>query len=395
MRSIVYLIGAGPGDPGLITVRGQQCVAAADVVVYDHLVHPRLLRHARPDAERIDVGVTAQQSLEQDAILLPARRKSARGQDRRPPQVGRPVPVRPRRLRGAVPARAGRPLRGRARRAGPHRHPVLRGRDHHVRRRRRYRHAHPRARGRRQDDPAGARLQQPGPPGRHAALLHRPGTAAGVSERARRARTFARRRGGPRLRRHAADPGNDCRDARGPREGRQALARSTACRADRRPRRGVARTPAVVRRASAVREARARHAAARAGGRAGRPARSHGRRRRGSADDPDGTPRRLRPARRGVRAGRDVQLDHLLERGRRRRVHRPAAEVAARSARPRRREALRRRPGDGRAPGAPRSEGGPRRRRNTARRRSSRRSRRRPTSAASGSCCPTPTSAAR
>ena len=50
MRSIVYLIGAGPGDPGLITARGLQCLTAADVVLYDHLVNPRLLRHARPEA---------------------------------------------------------------------------------------------------------------------------------------------------------------------------------------------------------------------------------------------------------------------------------------------------------------------------------------------------------
>jgi uroporphyrinogen III methyltransferase/synthase len=68
VRSIVYLIGAGPGDPGLITVRGMQCLAMADVVLYDHLVHPRLLRHARPDAETIDVGVAAPQPLEQEAI---------------------------------------------------------------------------------------------------------------------------------------------------------------------------------------------------------------------------------------------------------------------------------------------------------------------------------------
>ena len=68
MRSIVYLIGAGPGDPGLITVRGLKCLAAADVVLYDHLVNPRLLRHARPDAEQIDVGVAAPQALEQEAI---------------------------------------------------------------------------------------------------------------------------------------------------------------------------------------------------------------------------------------------------------------------------------------------------------------------------------------
>ena len=43
--SIVYLIGAGPGVPGLITARGMQCLAEADVVLYDHLVHPRLLRY--------------------------------------------------------------------------------------------------------------------------------------------------------------------------------------------------------------------------------------------------------------------------------------------------------------------------------------------------------------
>ena len=37
-RPIVYIIGAGPGDPGLITVRGLQCLASADVVLYDRLV---------------------------------------------------------------------------------------------------------------------------------------------------------------------------------------------------------------------------------------------------------------------------------------------------------------------------------------------------------------------
>jgi len=67
-HSIVYLIGAGPGDPGLITARGLQCLSTADVVLYDHLVHPRLLRQARPGAEKIDVGTAAPQPLEQDAI---------------------------------------------------------------------------------------------------------------------------------------------------------------------------------------------------------------------------------------------------------------------------------------------------------------------------------------
>jgi uroporphyrinogen III methyltransferase / synthase len=66
--STVFLIGAGPGDPGLITVRGMQCLASADVVLYDHLVPARLLRYARADAEKIDVGVAAPQPLEQEAI---------------------------------------------------------------------------------------------------------------------------------------------------------------------------------------------------------------------------------------------------------------------------------------------------------------------------------------
>ena len=68
MRPIVYLIGAGPGDPGLITVRGLRCLEAADVVLHDHLVHPRLLRYPRQEAEKIDVGLAAPQTLDQEAI---------------------------------------------------------------------------------------------------------------------------------------------------------------------------------------------------------------------------------------------------------------------------------------------------------------------------------------
>lgn len=79
MASIVYLIGAGPGDPGLITVRGLRCLAAADVVLYDHLVHPRLLRAARPEAEKIDVGVAAPQPLEQEAICYLLAEKAREG----------------------------------------------------------------------------------------------------------------------------------------------------------------------------------------------------------------------------------------------------------------------------------------------------------------------------
>jgi uroporphyrinogen III methyltransferase/synthase len=77
--SIVYLIGAGPGDPGLMTVRGQQCLEAADVVLYDHLVPLRLLRSARPEAEKIDVGVAAPQPLEQEAICYLLAEKAREG----------------------------------------------------------------------------------------------------------------------------------------------------------------------------------------------------------------------------------------------------------------------------------------------------------------------------
>jgi uroporphyrinogen III methyltransferase/synthase len=66
----VYIVGAGPGDPSLISLRGRRYLAAADVVVYDHLVHPRVLRLASPHAECIDVGSAAPQPLAQDAINL-------------------------------------------------------------------------------------------------------------------------------------------------------------------------------------------------------------------------------------------------------------------------------------------------------------------------------------
>ncbi|MTI82565.1 MAG: uroporphyrinogen-III C-methyltransferase [Firmicutes bacterium] len=52
----VYLIGAGPGDPDLITVKGLRCINNADTVVYDRLADPRLLKKCRRDAEMIYVG---------------------------------------------------------------------------------------------------------------------------------------------------------------------------------------------------------------------------------------------------------------------------------------------------------------------------------------------------
>jgi len=52
----VYLVGAGPGDPGLITVKGLKVLEKADTVIYDYLANPELLSHCREDAELIYVG---------------------------------------------------------------------------------------------------------------------------------------------------------------------------------------------------------------------------------------------------------------------------------------------------------------------------------------------------
>jgi uroporphyrinogen III methyltransferase/synthase len=56
----VYLVGAGPGDPGLITVRGLECLQQADVIIFDRLVSSRLLELARVDAQRVCVNDLAE-----------------------------------------------------------------------------------------------------------------------------------------------------------------------------------------------------------------------------------------------------------------------------------------------------------------------------------------------
>jgi uroporphyrinogen III methyltransferase/synthase len=55
-KGTVYLVGAGPGDPKLLTLRGKECLEQADVVLYDYLANEALLGHVSPRAERLYVG---------------------------------------------------------------------------------------------------------------------------------------------------------------------------------------------------------------------------------------------------------------------------------------------------------------------------------------------------
>ena len=52
----VYLVGAGPGDPGLLTIKARDLIASCDVIVYDYLVNPDILDHASADVERVYAG---------------------------------------------------------------------------------------------------------------------------------------------------------------------------------------------------------------------------------------------------------------------------------------------------------------------------------------------------
>lgn len=68
-KGIVYLIGAGPGDMGLFTIKGREILRLADVIVYDYLVNDRLLEYTKDNAEIIYVGKKAgQKEMSQKAI---------------------------------------------------------------------------------------------------------------------------------------------------------------------------------------------------------------------------------------------------------------------------------------------------------------------------------------
>ena len=117
----VFLVGAGPGDPGLITLRGVECLRLADVVLYDYLVNYEVLDHAPAAAEKVRLGPPSPR-------IRPERNQRPNG---RGCTAGGKVVVR---LKGGDPfvfgraaeelaalVAAGRPLRDRAGRDGGHR----------------------------------------------------------------------------------------------------------------------------------------------------------------------------------------------------------------------------------------------------------------------------------
>ena len=68
-RGRVILVGAGPGDPGLLTIRAVEALKSADVIVHDGLIDPRVLDYARPEAQRISVAKQRDRhTMPQDAI---------------------------------------------------------------------------------------------------------------------------------------------------------------------------------------------------------------------------------------------------------------------------------------------------------------------------------------
>jgi len=80
MKGKVYLVGAGPGDPGLITVKGLECIKKADVLIYDYLASPILLKHAQKHTEILYVGKKGgDHTLSQDEINSLIAEKARKG----------------------------------------------------------------------------------------------------------------------------------------------------------------------------------------------------------------------------------------------------------------------------------------------------------------------------
>ena len=69
-RGKVFLVGAGPGDLGLVTLRAKACIEQADVIIYDHLASPEMLGWAPEDAEIIFACFTCKRCVFLRSIIL-------------------------------------------------------------------------------------------------------------------------------------------------------------------------------------------------------------------------------------------------------------------------------------------------------------------------------------
>ncbi|MBI5468757.1 MAG: uroporphyrinogen-III C-methyltransferase, partial [Deltaproteobacteria bacterium] len=79
-KGMVYLVGAGPGDPGLLTLKGLEAIKEADCIIYDFLVNSRLLEHAKPGTETVYVGKKGSfKTISQDEITKLIVKKAKSG----------------------------------------------------------------------------------------------------------------------------------------------------------------------------------------------------------------------------------------------------------------------------------------------------------------------------
>ena len=202
----VYLVGAGPGDPGLITVRGRDLVERCDAIVYDRLADPRIVELAPDTADRVYAGKRpGEHAMTQEAPERAPRRARRPSRDRRSPEGRRPVRVWPR-WRGGARTRGGRDrLRDRPRRELGARRPRVCRHPGDAARRRGTGHLRHRARG---SDPARERhrLGLAGGDARDARLPDGRRRARGERPPADRPRHARRHSGGRHLARHAAGP---------------------------------------------------------------------------------------------------------------------------------------------------------------------------------------------
>lgn len=80
LKGMVFLVGAGPGDPGLLTLKGYRLIQECDTLVYDHLAHPSVLKFLRPDCELVYAGKQAGvHAMSQDDIQTLLVEKASQG----------------------------------------------------------------------------------------------------------------------------------------------------------------------------------------------------------------------------------------------------------------------------------------------------------------------------